>query len=352
MILDIPELLLKVAHFSDWRAVLALQRLNRGAYRDRPTLVQEELWRCAVRSRWCGQSQSNNRRSAWAVCGSWRRVYAHLRTVKFTTSASLWDYRRLASAKVPSLRVSRTPAYNPRYGLGARNPPLSRVEECVWSEEPLARRERQREIRDIHFHAALADVRPNLLPGPEVWVAHFTVWAPDADAILLGVRTDDGDEAWYFDIGDHLDHLGEGHPRRRVVHFWELNESGIDDGTLDYPVQFRLVVDLVTSAISITVEHTSSHSDMFGSRNYFAHLAYMDAPGLAAAAAGGSLHFFVGFGVLYYAEEDAGCDLPSDVDDWDPWSDHYPERQRRRGYATLDRLYPMLSRRLWQSLPS
>ena len=70
-----------------------------------------------------------------------------------------------------------------------------------------ARRERQREIRDIHFHAALADVRPNLLPGPEVWVAHFTVWAPDADAILLGVRTDDGDEAWYFDIGDHLDHL-------------------------------------------------------------------------------------------------------------------------------------------------
>jgi len=44
--------------------------------------------------------------------------------------------------KMPSLRVSRTPAYNPRYGLGARNPPLSRVEECVWSEEPLAPRER------------------------------------------------------------------------------------------------------------------------------------------------------------------------------------------------------------------
>ena len=33
MILDIPELLLKVAHFSDWRTVHALQRLNRGAYR-------------------------------------------------------------------------------------------------------------------------------------------------------------------------------------------------------------------------------------------------------------------------------------------------------------------------------
>ena len=339
MILDIPELLLKVAHFSDWRAVLALQRLNRGAYRDRPTLVQEELWRCAVRSRWWVQAQSNNRRSAWAVCGSWRRVYAHLRTVKFTTSASLWDYRRLASAKVPSLRVSRTPAYNPRFGLGARNPPLSRVEECVWSEEPLARRERD---RDFEFHAAVADVRPNLLAGPEVWVAHFTVHAPDAEGLLLGVRTDVADEAWYFDIGDHL---GEGNPRRRVVHHWELTENDCEG--FDQPVQFRLVVDLVTSAITINVEHNSSQ---YG--NYFTHLAYLDAPDLAAAAVGGRLHFFVGFGVLYYAEEDAGCDLPSDVDDWDPWSDHYPERQRRRGYATLDRLYPMLSRRLWQNLPS
>ena len=348
MILDIPELLVKVAQYADWRAILALQRLNRGAYRDRPALVQEFLWRCAVRSRWpwaCAKivvspdTYALPGRAWITACGSWRRVYAYLRTVGFTTSASLWD-----EPKPPSLRVSRTPAYNPRYGLGARNPPLSRVEECVWSEEPLARRERQREIRDIHFHAALADVRPNLLPGPEVWVAHFTVWAPDADAILLGVRTDDGDEAWYFDIGDHL---GEGHPRRRVVHFWELNESGIDDGTLDYPVQFRLVVDLVTSAITIDIEGTSPQ---YGT--YFAHLAYMDAPGLAAAAVGGRLHFFVGFGALYYAEEDEGCDLPSDVDDWDPWSDHYPERQRRRGYATLDRLYPMLSRRLWQNLRS
>ena len=343
MILDIPELLLKVAQYADWRAVLALQRLHRGAYRDRPTLVQEELWRCAVRNRWCVQSQSGKRQSAWAKCGSWRRVYAHLRTIKFTTSASLWDIgnyrRRVEMVKMPSLRVSRTPAYNPRYGLGARNPPLSRVEECVWSEEPLAPRERD---RDFDFHGALADVRPNLLPGPEIWVAHFTVCAPDAWGLLLGVRTDDGDEAWYFDIGDHL---GEGHPRRRVVHLWELTENDCEG--FDQPVQFRLVVDLVTSAITINVEHNSSQ---YG--NYFTHLAYLDAPGLAAAAVGGRLHFFVGFGVLYYAEEDAGCDLPSDVDDWDPWSDHYPERQRRRGYATLDRLYPMLSRRLWQNLPS
>ena len=339
MILDIPELLLKVAEFADWRAILALQRLNRGAYRDRPTLVQEELWRCAVRSRWWVQAQSNNRRSAWAVCGSWRRVYAHLRTVKFTTRESVWDtYGSPVPLRVPSLRVSRTPAYNPRYGLGARNPPLSRVEECVWSEEPLARRERD---RDFEFHAAVADVRPNLLAGPEVWVAHFTVWAPDAEGLLLGVRTDVADEAWYFDIGDHL---GEGNPRRRVVHHWELADT--EGQVFDSPAQFRLVVDLVTSAISINIEGTCSQ---YGT--YFAHLAYMDAPGLAAAAVGGRLHFFVGFGILYYAEEDAGCDLPSDVDDWDPWSDHYPERQRRRGYATLDRLYPMLSRRLWQNLP-
>ena len=340
MVLDIPELLLKVAQYGDWRAILALQRLNRGAYRDRPTLVQEELWRCAVRSRWWVQAQSNNRRSAWAVCGSWRRVYAHLRTVKFTTRESVWDtYGSPVPLRVPSLRVSRTPAYNPRYGLGARNPPLSRVEECVWSEEPLARRERD---RDFEFHAAVADVRPNLLAGPEVWVAHFTVWAPDAEGLLLGVRTDVADEAWYFDIGDHL---GEGNPRRRVVHHWELADT--EGQVFDSPAQFRLVVDLVTSAISINIEGTCSQ---YGT--YFAHLAYMDAPGLAAAAVGGRLHFFVGFGILYYAEEDAGCDLPSDVDDWDPWSDHYPERQRRRGYATLDRLYPMLSRRLWQSLPS
>ena len=339
MVLDIPELLLKVAQYGDWRAILALQRLNRGAYRDRPTLVQEELWRCAVRSRWWVQAQSNNRRSAWAVCGSWRRVYAHLRTVKFTTRESVWDtYGSPVPLRVPSLRVSRTPAYNPRYGLGARNPPLSRVEECVWSEEPLARRERD---RDFEFHAAVADVRPNLLAGPEVWVAHFTVHAPDAEGLLLGVRTDVADEAWYFDIGDHL---GEGNPRRRVVHHWELADT--EGQVFDSPAQFRLVVDLVTSAISINIEGTCSQ---YGT--YFAHLAYMDAPGLAAAAVGGRLHFFVGFGVLYYAEEDAGCDLPSDVDDWDPWSDHYPERQRRRGYATLDRLYPMLSRRLWQNLP-
>ncbi len=40
-------------------------------------------------------------------------------------------------------------------------------------------------------------------------------------------------------------------------------------------------------------------------------------------------------------EDDAGYGLPSDVDEWDPWSDHYPERRRRRGYATLDKLVPV-----------
>ena len=94
MILDIPELLLKVATHADWRAVLALQRLNRGAYRDRPVLVQEELWRCAVRSRWPWSVYVEpegflDERELIAACSSWRRAYAYLRTVGFVATPSL-----------------------------------------------------------------------------------------------------------------------------------------------------------------------------------------------------------------------------------------------------------------------
>ena len=66
---------------------------------------------------------------------------------------------------------------------------------------------------------------------------------------------------------------------------------------------------------------------------------------LAAAAEGGRLHFFVGFGALFDPEDIAPYEAPSDVDDWDPWSDHYPERLRRRGFVTLDALYPAPGRR-------
>ena len=73
-------------------AVLGLARRPRAAaaeprsVRDRPTLVQEELWRCAVRSRWpwaCVDGWFFPSRyytlpgRAWiTACGSWRRAYA------------------------------------------------------------------------------------------------------------------------------------------------------------------------------------------------------------------------------------------------------------------------------------
>ena len=326
MILDIPELLLKVAQYADWRAVLALQRLHRGAYRDRPTLVQEELWRCAVRNRWCVQSQSGKRQSAWAKCGSWRRVYAHLRTIKFTTSASLWDIgnyrRRVEMVKMPSLRVSRTPAYNPRYGLGARNPPLSRVEECAWSEEPLAESASTRPDNDDDYYSSFANVRPGLPAGPMCWVADFTAYAPDAEGLLVGVRTDREPAAderrWYFDIGDHL---GERN-NARVVNHWELVACDV----FKAPVRLRLVVNLAAGSIALSMGHDAWR---------------LHDPDLAAAAASDRLHPFVAFGAMYEEEDDAGYGLPPDVDEWDPWSDHYPERRRRRGYATLDKLFPV-----------
>ena len=61
----------------------------------------------------------------------------------------------------------------------------------------------------------------------------------------------------------------------------------------------------------------------------------------AAAASGRRLHLFAAFGALYDPEENAKYELPSDVDEWDPWSDHYPERLHRTGYVTLDELHPV-----------
>ena len=151
MILDIPELLLKVAHFSDWRTVHALQRLNRGAYRDQPVLVQEEMWHCAVRTRWpwacleCVDGYGwfpgggNDSRDyirhgrAWiTACGSWRRAYAYLRTVGFVATPSLpltlggWMIRSRrryeCRGRRPTIRVILSERQT-RHCRGSRNVP-------------------------------------------------------------------------------------------------------------------------------------------------------------------------------------------------------------------------------------
>ena len=352
MILDIPELLLKVAHFSDWRTVHALQRLNRGAYRDQPVLVQEEMWHCAVRTRWAwacadGWFSGNGSRyytrhgRAWlTACGSWRRAYAYLRTIGFVATPSLpltspWD-----ESKPPSLRVSRTPAYNPRYSLGAPNPPLSRIEECAWSEEPLI--EASGEVIDpLREYCGVAYVRPGLRAGSEAWVAHFTAYAPDAEGLLLGVRTDN--ERWYFDYGEYLE---DTHWNPRATDFIPNNGhqmfvdwEEVEQDVFKHPVRLRLCVHPAEGSLDLDILHPLAGS---GGRLWPTTIATLRHPGLAAAAASGRrLHLFAAFGALYDPEETAKYELPSDVDEWDPWSDHYPERLHRTGYVTLDELHPV-----------
>ena len=361
MILDIPELLLKVAQYSDWRAVLALQRLNRGAYRDRPVLVQEELWRCAVRSRWPWSVYVEpegflDERELIAACSSWRRAYAYLRTVGF--APSVLQSQSWRHARVPSLRVSRTPAYNPRYGLGAPNPPLSRVEECAWSEEPLieARREHHMSRTSaLRYGCALADVRPNLLPGPKIWVAHFTAYAPDAEGLCLGVTTDDRAHGWYFDVGGCLEPqlfnppgLQNGYRAVFLNQAMFMDGDQIECNVFKAPVRLRLILNLEMSALGLDVLHPHKTSG----RIYAAPLTHtlhdFDLPETArlrTIAASHRMHFFVGFGAVYEPEDNAPYEVPSDVDEWNPWSDHYPERLRRRGFVTLDALYPAPGRR-------
>ena len=369
MILDIPELLLKVAHFSDWCTVHALQRLNRGAYRDQPVLVQEEMWHYAVRTRWpwaCadGWFSGNGSRyytrhgRAWlTACGSWRRAYAYLRTIGFVATPSLpltspWD-----ESKPPSLRVSRTPAYNPRYSLGAPNPPLSRIEECAWSEEPLieARREHPLSVASALMHScAFADVRPGLCPGPKIWVAHFTAYAPDADGLFLGVTTDDRAHNWYFDIGGCLldawfNPPGEnGYRAVPAIPALFLDGERIECDVFKAPVRLRLIVNLEMSALGLDVLHTRKTSDRIYPVSLTHTLHDFDLPETArlrTIAASHRMHFFVGFGAVYEPEDNAPYEVPSDVDEWNPWSDHYPERLRRRGFVTLDALYPAPGRR-------
>ena len=352
MILDIPELLLKVAHFSDWRTVHALQRLNRGAYRDQPVLVQEEIWHCAVRTRWpwaCadGWFSGNGSRyyprhgRAWlTACGSWRRAYAYLRTIGFVATPSLpltspWD-----ESKPPSLRVSRTPAYNPRYSLGAPNPPLSRIEECAWSEEPLI--EASGEVIDpLREYCGVAYVRPGLRAGSEAWVAHFTAYAPDAEGLLLGVRTDN--ERWYFDIGLYLEDTNWNPWATEFIpnngHQMFVDREEVEQDMFKHSVRLRLCVHPAEGSLDLDILHPLAWS---GGRLWPITIATLRHEGLAAAAASGRrLHLFAAFGALYDPEENAKYELPSDVDEWDPWSDHYPERLHRTGYVTLDELHPV-----------
>ena len=351
MILDVPELLLKVAQYADWRTVHALQRLNRGAYRDQPVLVQEEMWHCAVRTRWpwaCvdGWFSGNGSRyytrhgRAWlTACGSWRRVYAYLRTIGFVATPSLpltspWD-----ESKPPSLRVSRTPTYNPRYGLGARNPPLSRVEECAWSEEPLIEASGEA-IDPLRPYCGVAYVRPGLLAGPEAWLAHFTAYAPDAEGLILGVRVDN--EQWYFDIGNYLEDTNWNPRATEFIpdngHTYLVDWEEVEQDVFKHPVRLRLCLHLAEGSLDLDILHP-----LGGSRRVWpTTIATLRPPGLATAAASGRrLHFFAAFGALYDPEENAKYELPSDVDEWDPWSDHYPERLHRTGYVTLDELHPV-----------
>ena len=366
MILDIPELLLKVAHFSDWRAVLGLQRLNRGAYRDQPVLVQEEMWHCAVRTRWAwacadGWFSGNGSRyytrhgRAWlTACGSWRRAYAYLRTIGFVATPSLpltspWD-----ESKPPSLRVSRTPAYNPRYSLGAPNPPLSRIEECAWSEEPLIEASGEA-IDPLREYCGVAYVRPGLRAGSEAWVAHFTAYAPDAEGLCLGVTTDDRAHGWYFDVGGCLEPqlfnppgLQNGYRAVFLNQAMFMDGDQIECNVFKAPVRLRLIVNLEMSALGLDVLHTRKTSGRIYPVSLTHTLHDFDLPETArlrTIAASHRMHFFVGFGAVYEPEDNAPYEVPSDVDEWNPWSDHYPERLRRRGFVTLDALYPAPGRR-------
>ena len=274
------------------------------------------------------------------ACGSWRRAYAYLRTIGFVATPSLpltspWD-----ESKPPSLRVSRTPAYNPRYSLGAPNPPLSRIEECAWSEEPLIEASGEA-IDPLREYCGVAYVRPGLRAGSEAWVAHFTAYAPDAEGLLLGVRTDN--ERWYFDYGEYLE---DTHWNPRATDFIPNNGhqmfvdwEEVEQDVFKHPVRLRLCVHPAEGSLDLDILHPLAGS---GGRLWPTTIATLRHPGLAAAAASGRrLHLFAAFGALYDPEENAKYELPSDVDDWDPWSDHYPERLHRTGYVTLDELHPV-----------
>ena len=90
-----PELLLQLARYGDWTGVVKLQRVSKGM---RALLAndanpeQNLIWRHCVQDRWDWVRQDDDvwwSRQEWcATLGSWRRVYAYLRSVGFVARAS------------------------------------------------------------------------------------------------------------------------------------------------------------------------------------------------------------------------------------------------------------------------
>jgi hypothetical protein len=194
-------------------------------------------------------------------------------------------------------------------------------------------------------YCGVAYVRPGLLAGPEAWLAHFTAYAPDAEGLLLGVRIDN--EQWYFDIGDYLEDTSWNPRATEFIpdngHTYLVDWEEVEQDVFKHPVRLRLCVHPAEGSLDLDILHP-----LGGSRRVWpTTIATLRPPGLAAAAASGRcLHLFAAFGALYDPEENAKYELPSDVDDWDPWSDHYPERLHRAGYVTLDELHPVSIRQI------
>ena len=155
----------------------------------------------------------------------------------------------------------------------------------------------------------------------------------------MGVRTDN--EQWYFDIGEYLEDT-HSNPRAREFipnngHAMFVDQEEVEQDVFKHPLRLRLRVHPAEGVLALDILHT-----LASGRVWPAKVGSLRNPDLAAAAGSGHrLHLFVAFGALYNPEENAKYELPSDVDEWDPWSDHYPERLHRTGYVTLDELHPV-----------
>ena len=117
-----------------------------------------------------------------------------------------------------------------------------------------------------------------------------------------------------------------------------VDHEEVEQDMFKHPVRLRLCVHPAEGSLDLDILHPLASRG----RLWPITIATLRHEGLAAAAASGRrLHLFAAFGALYDPEENAKYELPSDVDDWDPWSDHYPERLQRMGYVTLDELHPV-----------
>ena len=249
-----PELLLQLARYGDWVGVVSLQRVSKGM---RALLANDKnpeqnlIWRHCVQDRWDWVRQDDDvwwSRQEWcATLGSWRRVYAYLRSVGFVARASQYETPREGpfSHRTPSLRVSRPQYVRPAVLNQRGDLALSLVEECAASEEPLA----EAPSRDPALRGfTTAYVRPGFLRGSSVWKVELTLLAPRG--VLLGVEAEDG-RCWYFDIGDCL---GNGFGRDHAIIIDEMGPMwpeeawyphlAPDESPTRGPARLCLVVDL------------------------------------------------------------------------------------------------------------